>query len=89
MKGKRVLFIPQNQKMSAEYEAQVKHFFEVTQHKLIAKYGANVSVKGELPQPTISVIPPKPKKQRKPKFRQIKKPSRLYTQMQKDVMSIS
>ena len=48
MKGKRV-FVPQKRKMSPEYEAQIKHFFEVTQKKLIAKYGANVNLRGEPP----------------------------------------
>ena len=90
MKGKRVLFVPQKHKMSPEYEAQVKHFFEVTQKKLIAKYGANINMREKISQPIPAlIIPKKSNKQAKPKLPKIKQPDRLYTQMQKDVMSIA
>lgn len=39
------MFVPARLKMSPEYEAQVKHFKEVTQHKILAKYGVGVGVK--------------------------------------------
>lgn len=55
------MFVPARLKMSPEYEAQVKHFKEVTQHKILAKYGVGVGVKEKaIAQLPSNLQPPKP-----------------------------
>jgi hypothetical protein len=59
------MFIPASLKMSPEYEAQVKHFKEVTQHKILAKYGVGAGVKEKaIAQLPTNLQPPKLVKQK-------------------------